>query len=88
MACTSVCKGGEEAEIKAFMVFAIHGWISLIELKEIFLYAFLLLLQPLWSANTMEGHEDAPESLFQSQNVVVIEKRLGTRRERRKTRIL
>jgi hypothetical protein len=47
MACTSVCKGGEEAEIKAFMVFAIHGWISLIELKEIFLYAFLLLLQPL-----------------------------------------
>jgi hypothetical protein len=37
----------EEAEIKAFMVFAIDGWISLIELKEIFLYAFLLLLQTL-----------------------------------------
>jgi hypothetical protein len=36
----------------------------------------------------MEGHEDAPESSSQSQNVVVIEKRLGTRRERRKTRIL
>jgi len=35
----------------------------------------------------MEGHEDAPESSSQSQNVVVIEKRLGTRRERRKTRI-
>jgi hypothetical protein len=47
MACTSVCKAREEAEIKAFMVFASDGWISLIELKEIFLYAFLLLLQTL-----------------------------------------
>ncbi len=47
MACTSVCKAREEQEIKAFTVFAINGWISLIELKEIFLYAFLLLLQPL-----------------------------------------
>jgi hypothetical protein len=47
MACTSVCKVREEEEIKAFMVFAIDGWISLIELKEIFLYAFLLLLQTL-----------------------------------------
>jgi hypothetical protein len=37
----------EEEEIKAFMVFAINGWISLIEFKEIFLYAFLLLLQTL-----------------------------------------
>ncbi len=40
MACTSVCKAREEEEIKAFMVFAIDGWISLIELKEIFLMLF------------------------------------------------
>jgi hypothetical protein len=47
MAYTSVCKVREEEEIKAFMVFAIDEWISLIELKEITLYAFLLLLQTL-----------------------------------------
>jgi hypothetical protein len=34
MACTSVCKAREEEEIKAFMVFAINGWISLIEFKD------------------------------------------------------
>ncbi len=55
MACTSVCKVREEEEIKAFMVFAINGWISLIELKEIFLCCSCKLcdLQTPWKVMRM-----------------------------------